>query len=133
MPFAKIYFAEGSFDRDRQHQLSAAVQDALMNTLGVPPEDFFQAIIELPAAQFPHSPGFLGSTYSNELVILEIIFIVGRSTQTRLALLRDLNARIVAATGISPDDLQINLLETPAENLSFGRGLAQRAGAAIAP
>ncbi len=45
----------------------------------------------------------------------------------------DLNARIVAATAISPDDLVINLLETPAENLSFSKGLAQRVGAVIAP
>ena len=133
MPFAKIYFNEDKFGPDRQRQLSTGVQDALMNTLGVPPEDFFQALIALPAARLPHSPGFLGSRYSDELVILEIIFIAGRSTQTRLALLADLNAKIVAATGISPDDLQINLVETAAENLSFGRGLAQRVGAVIAP
>ena len=133
MPFAKIYFAAGRFDEERQGHLSTAVQDALMNTLEVPPEDFFQALIELPAAQYPHSSGFLGSTYSDELIVLEIIFITGRSKDTRLALHRDLNARIVAATGISPDDLLINLVETAAENLSFGKGLAQRADAVIAP
>jgi hypothetical protein len=76
---------------------------------------------------------FLGSTYSDELIILEIIFITGRSKETRLALHRDLNTKVVAATGISPDDLVINLLETPAENLSFGKGLAQRVGAVITP
>jgi hypothetical protein len=46
---------------------------------------------------------------------------------------RDLNARIVAATGISPGDLLVNLLETLGENLSLGKGLAQRADAVIAP
>ncbi len=133
MPFAKIYFAADQFDDERLGKLSAAVQDALMNTLGVPPDDFFQALIELPAPRFPHSAAFVGSTYSSELIVLEIIFIAGRSRDTRLALHRDLNARIVAATGISPDDLLIDLLETPAENLSFGKGLAQRADAVIAP
>ena len=34
---------------------------------------------------------------------------------------------VVAAAGISPDDLLITLYETPGENISFGRGLAQRA------
>jgi hypothetical protein len=40
MPFAKIY-SQRRFDEERQGRLSAAVQDALMNTLGVPPDDFF--------------------------------------------------------------------------------------------
>ena len=43
------------------------------------------------------------------------------------ALLKDLNARIVAGAGISPDDLMIGLFEGPGENFSFGQGLAQRA------
>jgi hypothetical protein len=34
---------------------------------------------------------------------------------------------VVAAAGISPDDLLIMLYEVPGENISFGRGLAQRA------
>jgi hypothetical protein len=38
-----------------------------------------------------------------------------------------LNDEVVAAAGISPDDLLITLYETPGENISFGRGLAQRA------
>ncbi len=110
-----------------------AVRCTLLNTIGVPPDDFFQVMIELPAARYPHSVSFLGSTYSDKLTVLVIRFIAGRSKQTRLSLRRDLNARIVAATGISPDDLLINLLETPAGNLSLGKGLAQRAAAVIAP
>jgi Tautomerase enzyme len=133
MPFAKIYFTEDNFDEERQGHLSTAIQGALMNTLGVPPEDFFQALFALPAARFPHSAGFVGCTYSDDLIVLEIVFITGRSKETRLALHRDLNARIVSATGISPDDLLITLFEAPAENLSFGKGLAQRADAAIVP
>jgi hypothetical protein len=43
--------------------------------------------------------------------VLEITFIVGRPRETRLAPLKDLNARIVAAAGISRDDLFIQLTE----------------------
>jgi len=35
--------------------------------------------------------------------------------------------KLVSAAGISPDDLLITLYETSGENISFGRGLAQRA------
>jgi len=40
--------------------------------------------------------------------------------------LKALNDGVVAAAGIAPDDLMITLYETPGENISFGRGLAQR-------
>ena len=60
---------------------------------------------------------------------LKHTFIEGRSKETRLALLKDVNGRVVAAAGISPDDLMITLYEAPGENFSFGQGEAQRANA----
>jgi Tautomerase enzyme len=56
-------------------------------------------------------------------------FIQGRPKETRLALLKDLNTRIATAAGVSPDDIMITLYEVPGENISFGRGEAQRAKA----
>jgi hypothetical protein len=44
-------------------------------------------------------------------------------------LLKDVNTRVAAAAGVSPDDLMITLYEAPGENFSFGRGEAQRANA----
>jgi len=65
--------------------------------------------------------------YSDDFILLEVAFIAGRPKETRLALLKELNARIVTAVGISPDDVVIQLIEGPGENFSFGQGLAQRA------
>jgi hypothetical protein len=65
--------------------------------------------------------------YSDDLLLLEVAFISGRPRETRLALLKELNAQIVERAGISPDDLLIQLSEAPGENYSFGQGLAQRA------
>ncbi len=62
--------------------------------------------------------------YSDDFILLELAFISGRPKETRLALLKELNARIVAGAGISPDDLMIQLSEFPGENFSFGQGLA---------
>ena len=95
--------------------------------MGIPPEDFFQIIHVLPRGQFLHTPSFLGLNYSDDLIILEITFISGRPKEKRLALLKAINDGVVAAAGISPDDLLITLYETPGENISFGRGHAQRA------
>jgi hypothetical protein len=81
----------------------------------------------LPRSQFLHTPSFLGLKYSDGLIVLEITFIAGRTREKRLGLLKALNDEVVAAAGISPDDLMITLYEVPGENISFGRGLAQRA------
>jgi phenylpyruvate tautomerase PptA (4-oxalocrotonate tautomerase family) len=132
MPLAKIHVLEGRYDYNRLAKVSSAIQAALMNTLGVPPDDFFQLIFELPKNRFLHTPGFVGMHYSDDLIILDLTFIQGRPRETRLALLKDINTRVAAAADVSPDDMMINLYEIPGENISFGQGEAQRAQA-VAP
>ena len=127
MPVAKFHILEGRYDEARLGRISKAVQDGLMSTLGVPAEDFFQIFHILSRKQFLHTPSFLGLNYSDNLILLEITFISGRPKEKRLALLRALNDRVVEAAEISPDDLMITFYEIPGENISFGRGLAQRA------
>ena len=127
MPVAKIHVLEGRYNEARLDGVSNAVQQGLISALGIPPDDFFQIIHVLPPAQFRHTRSFLGLNYSDDLIVLEITFISGRQKEKRLGLLKALNDGVVAAAEISPDDLLITLYETPGENISFGRGLAQRA------
>src|SRR5580658_5364463 len=127
MPIARIHVLEGRYDERRLGDVSRAVQDALISILKIPSDDFFQIIHVLPRNRFLHTPSFLGMKYSDDFILLELAFISGRPKETRLALLKELNARIVAGAGISPDDLMIGLFESPGENFSFGQGLAQRA------
>ena len=61
------------------------------------------------------------------MILLEITFIAGRPKERLLCLLKALNDAVATAAEISPDDLLITLYETPGENISFGRDLAQRA------
>ncbi|MDR3537245.1 MAG: tautomerase family protein [Acetobacteraceae bacterium] len=127
MPTAKIHLHASRYDSDRLARLGEAIQGALEAVLKVPPEDYYRIFQVLPEGHFVHTPSFVGMQYSDDLILLELTFIAGRSKEVRLALLQELNTRVVAATGISPDDLVILLYELPGENISFGRGLAQRA------
>jgi Tautomerase enzyme len=127
MAVAKVHVREGRYSEARLGKVSSAVQNGLVSVLGIPPEDFFQIIHVLPRSQFLHTPSFLGLTYSDDLILLEVTFISGRPQERRLGLLKAPNDGVAAATGISPDDLVIILYETAGENISFGRGLAQRA------
>jgi phenylpyruvate tautomerase PptA (4-oxalocrotonate tautomerase family) len=127
MPLAKIHVHEGRYDEARLIKLGDAVQAALEDALGIPSEDYFRIYHVLPSNRYVHTPGFLGLTYTDNLIMLEITFIAGRNRDARLALLKAVNERVVSALGISPDDLAIMVYETAGENVSFGRGEAQRA------
>ena len=127
MPIVKIHVLDGRYDERRLGSVSRAVQDALESILKIPSDDFYQVIHELPRNRFLHTPSFVGMKYSDDFILLEVAFISGRPKETRLALLKELNARIVAGAGISPDDVMIQLSEFAGENFSFGQGLAQRA------
>jgi hypothetical protein len=127
MPLAKIHVLEGRYDKARLGKLSEAIQKALIDVLGIPPDDFFQIHHVLPRDRYLHTPAFVGQKYSDDMILLELTFITGRPKETRLALLKSLNEKVVAAARISPSDLVILLYEIAGENASFGSGLAQRA------
>jgi hypothetical protein len=127
MPLAKVHVLEGQYDEVRLGKMSEAIQNALIEVLGIPPDDFFQIHHVLPRNRYLHTPAFLGQKYSDEMILLELTFITGRPKETRLALLKSLNEKVVAAARISPADLVIMLYEIAGENASFGSGLAQRA------
>jgi hypothetical protein len=40
MPLAKIHVLEGQYDEARMNGVSAAIKEALINVLKVPPDDF---------------------------------------------------------------------------------------------
>ncbi|MGO9401235.1 MAG: tautomerase family protein [Xanthobacteraceae bacterium] len=81
--------------------------NAIQVTLRIRPEDYFRIYHVLPSNRHVHPLGFLGLTYTDDLILLEITFIAGRTRDARLTLLRAINERVVSAMGISPDDLAI--------------------------
>src|ERR1700680_3754699 len=101
MPLAKIHVLEGQYDKTPLGKLSEAIQNALIEVLGIPSDDFFQIHHVLPRDRYLHTPAFLGQKYSDDLILLELTFITGRPKETRLALLKSLNEKVVAAAGIS--------------------------------
>jgi hypothetical protein len=66
MPLAKIHVVEGRYDQTRLNKVSAAIEAALINTLGVPPDD--QIIVEFRKKRFVHTPSFVGMHYPDDLI-----------------------------------------------------------------
>src|SRR5437879_8581389 len=107
MPLAKIHVLEGRYDERRLGTESKAVQEALIRVLKIRSDGFFQIIHVLPRNRFLHTPSFLGLKYSDDFTVLELAFISGPPKETRLALLKHLNARIVPGAGLSTSETLI--------------------------
>jgi hypothetical protein len=72
MPLAKIHVIEGRYDEARIAKVSDAIQAALMSTLRVPPDHFYQLIFEMPKKPLLHTPSFVGMHYTDNLITLDL-------------------------------------------------------------
>lgn len=112
--------------RGRSAAFKSAVLDAVHAALvgaGVPPTDRFQRILELDADDFrfdPHYPD-TASPRGEDVVIVEVLWSVGRSVKVRRKLLEDLMARLAAA-GLDPEHVMVCFKETAWENWAFAGG-----------
>src|SRR5437016_4190355 len=76
---------------------------------------------------FRHTSGYLGMTYTDQLLIVEITFPEGRDDGVKKSLLAEINRNLVAAGVVGEDDVFVLISEIGRANVSFGKGLAQRA------
>jgi phenylpyruvate tautomerase PptA (4-oxalocrotonate tautomerase family) len=126
MPLAKINIRKGHRP-EKKRAIADAVQASLIAILDIPEQDRFQLIQEYEDEHFIHTDAFLDLTYTRDLLMIEIAFIEGRSDELKKALLADLNRRLVDTADVRSDDVFVSMYEIGATNVSFGRGLAQRA------
>jgi len=121
MPLVKIHVLEGQYDERRLSNVSKAVQAALMSVLKIPPTTSSRSSMSFRNRFFAHAV-ICRMKYSTISSCLKSrSFSAGRRNPP--ALLKELNARIAAGAGISPDDLMIGLFEGQARNFSFRSGI----------
>ncbi|MDR5800125.1 tautomerase family protein [Caballeronia sp. LZ001] len=125
MPFVRIDLKKGK-DADYRQQIGLVVYEAMLS-VGVPQNDRFQVINEHEDANFMFDPTYLGIARDDDLVIIQITWNEGRSTDQKKALYRAIAEGLSTAPGIRPENVFINLVEVKKENWSFGNGIAQYA------
>ncbi|WP_250468336.1 tautomerase family protein [Caballeronia sp. GAFFF2] len=125
MPFVRIDLKKGK-DADYRQQIGLVVYEAMLS-VGVPQNDRFQVINEHEDANFMFDPTYLGIARDDDLVIIQITWNEGRSTDQKKALYRAIAEGLSTAPGIRPENVFINLVEVKKENWSFGSGIAQYA------
>jgi len=106
----KIYGRKAHLTASRS-AMSEVLVACLHEALGLPREKRFQRFFCLEDADFL-VPEDRGPAYT----ILEILMFAGRSKAARQKLIRLLYARFDTELGIEARDLEITLIEVPAEN-----------------
>jgi phenylpyruvate tautomerase PptA (4-oxalocrotonate tautomerase family) len=110
MAQVKIFGLQSNLDPIRK-TLSDAIHRAVVEALAYPPEKRFHRFIGLTPDDFLYPPD-----RSDRYLILEISIFEGRSVEAKKALIRALYQYIGDATGITPNDIEITIFETPRHN-----------------
>lgn len=121
MPFVTL-----TVRKPKSSAFKAGVLDAVHAALvssGVPETDKFQRVIELDAEDFRFDPGYpdLKSERTEDFVLIEILWSVGRSVKVKKKLLEHLMSSL-SEQGLNPENVMVCFKETSWENWSFGGG-----------
>ena len=125
MPLVRIDLRKGK-DAAYRQEIARIIHEALVS-VGVPKNDRFQVVGEREAEDFLFDSDYLGIHRTEDLVIVQITWNEGRSTQQKQALYKAIADGLHSAVGLRREDALINLVEVKKENWSFGNGEAQYA------
>jgi phenylpyruvate tautomerase PptA (4-oxalocrotonate tautomerase family) len=128
VPLVTVNLRKGR-SAEEKDAIAASIQAALVRTLDVSEANRYQLFNEYDSANFRHTGGYLGITYSDQLLVIEITVRKGDDDEHKKALLAEINRNLVAAGVVDPDDVFVLITEIGDANVSFGRGLTQRAHA----
>jgi phenylpyruvate tautomerase PptA (4-oxalocrotonate tautomerase family) len=126
IPLVKVNLLKGR-SAEEKDSIAASIQTALVSTLEVPDANRYQLFNEYDRESFRHTSGYLGMTYTDQLLIIEITVREGDDDEAKKSLLAEINRNLVAAGVVGGGDVFVLITEIGRANVSFGKGLAQRA------
>jgi len=125
MPLARIDIRrEASAELVRV--VSDAIYKAMVEVANVPVNDKFQVVNRHAADEIIYpADGYLGLTYSPNLIIIQVTWVSGRSIEVKKKFFHQIADEIHAKGGVRKEDVWINLVDTGKEDWSFGNGEMQ--------
>lgn len=127
MPLARINIAKTA-SADTVRAIGSVIYDAMTTVANVPAHDKFQIVTRHAEDELIYpQEGYLGVSYTPNIVFIQITWNAGRSTDVKKAFYKAVAEGIAAKTGMRIDDVWINLIDVAREDWSFGRGEMQYA------
>ena len=123
MPILQVSMQVGKPAVYRQAILDSLYR-ALRDVLKVPEGDEFITIAEHEPANFRFGNAF-GIRRTSDLLYIAITLFDTRTTEHKAALFRRVGELLSESPGVRPEDVFINIYDTPKENWSVGNGEMQ--------
>jgi hypothetical protein len=123
VPVTRICIREGKTPQYKQ-ALMDEIYEAMRETVAIKDGDRFMAITEHDDNEFAYGR-FLGIDRSDDLVQIQVFWAPGKKVDAKLAMYRRIVERLRMNPGVRPEDVLISVVETAAENWSFGNGETQ--------
>jgi phenylpyruvate tautomerase PptA (4-oxalocrotonate tautomerase family) len=127
MPVFNAHIPANRFSSQQKRALADALNQSLVQGLGIPEGDRFIMISEHGEDELFLDPTFMGMQRSSDAMIITVLFGAHRPLEDKRAVSAAINRLVVEALGVSPDDIFIALVPVPNESFSFGRGELQLA------
>lgn len=126
MPLTRISLREGK-SPEYHKTLMEQVYLAMREAIATPENDRFATISEHKESCFNTSGDYGGIVRSNDLVIIQITLLAGRSVEQKKALYAAISMRLSKELGLREEDVFVSLVEVAKEDWSLGNGEAQYA------
>lgn len=125
MPFVRIDALRAG--PDKLDALGRAVQDALVDAIGIPEDDLFQVLSshEGTSGRLRYGPDYLGVRRDDGLVFIDITMRSGRTSDQKQALYGRLAELAHSYAGTEPRNVFVAIHENEPPDWSFGEGIAQ--------
>ncbi|MGA5361211.1 tautomerase family protein [Streptomyces purpurascens] len=130
MPVFEAHVPAGRFSVEKKRALADALNQSLVQSLGIPAGDRFIVITEHGEGELHLDPSFMEMERTEDAMIISVLFGAHRPLSDKAKLVSAVNRLVVDALGVSPDDIFVALVPVPNENFSFGRGELQLANGA---
>ena len=120
MPLLHISLRAGKPQAYRQ-AIFDSLYRAMRDALNVPEDDQFMTISEHDAANFRFGAAY-GVARSDDLVYIQITVFNTRTLEQKKALFGRIAELLGESPGIRPEDVFVNIVDSPKENWSVGHG-----------
>jgi 4-oxalocrotonate tautomerase len=113
---------------ERIRAVSDAVYTAMVEIANVPLHDKFQIVTRHDEDEIIYpEEGYLGIAYSRDLIMIQVTWVGGRSTEVKQAFYRRIADEIHEKQQVRKEDIVISLVDSGREDWSFGKGEMQYA------
>ena len=106
--------------------ISDAVYSAMIEIAKVPTHDRFQIVTRHEADEIIYpAEGYLGTKYSDDIIFIQIVWLAGRSMETKQKFYERVADDIHRSQNVRKEDIVIVLSDNGREDWSFGNGVMQ--------